>query len=93
MTESNVSSDGRLILQQTPLGCTIVGVSEDSAERARYVNLIQTLREDKSLNEKVNAFWRLEDCPSLHDNNKGMSFNDRRALEIIESSCRKRGNQ
>jgi len=67
--ESHVSSDGRLILQQTPLGCTIIGVSGDRSTQARYVNLIRTLRDDEMSYDKTNALRQHEDCSSSYDNN------------------------
>ena len=67
--ESHVSSDGRLILQQTPLGCTIIGVSGDRSTRARYVNLVRTLRENKPSYNKTNTLRQHEDRSSSYHNN------------------------
>ena len=69
--ESNVSSGGRLILQQTPLRCTIIGASGDRSTRARYVNLVRTLRDDEPSYDKTNTLRQHEDrSSSYHNNNK-----------------------
>ena len=75
--ESHVSSDGRLLLQRTPLGCAITGVSEDPSSHTRHVNLIQTLQDDESSNEKVSAPLQLEDRPSSYNDNKACDTGQR----------------
>jgi len=70
VTESNVSSDGRFILQQTPLGCTIIGVSGDLSTQARSVNLVRTLRDDEPPYNQTNLFRQPENfSSSCHNNN------------------------
>ena len=68
---------------RTALGWSLHGQVPSSGSVDVSTHFIQG---DISLDVQVQKFWKLEDERCLYDDEKGMSFNDRRALEIWEKT-------
>ncbi|XP_041455129.1 uncharacterized protein LOC121407938 [Lytechinus variegatus] len=68
---------------RTALGWSLHGPIASRGRCDASTNFIQG---DTSLDEQVQKFWKLEDENSLFDDERGMSFNDRKAVNIWEDT-------
>ncbi|XP_028416927.1 uncharacterized protein LOC114541139 [Dendronephthya gigantea] len=72
---------------RTPLGWTLMGPIGTETEQGFQINFIR--KEDNTLQEQVERMFRMDFSESDFHLGKGMSFEDQRALNIMESSAKK----
>lgn len=66
-----------------PLGWSLSGPLDTNGSKTKSVNSISL---DRNLNDQVERFWAVEDYGAVKKNEKSLSMEDKRALQIIQET-------